>query len=122
MRRIAHSRLQSVLTMCCIAAFLFSYVNSTMFWHGHTVSGNWLLHSHLASKEHRSAPASNPHTDAQLILIQALNESSCTEDAVASYDLEPLRPLVAVQATEPQSSPSLCAASRIALRGPPALV
>lgn len=108
--------------MFCIAAFLFSYVNSTFFWHGHTVSGSRLFHSHLSSKEHRSAPATNPHTDAQLVLIQMLNASSCTEEAVAAYDLEPLRPLVAVQPVASQSSGSLGAALHLVLRGPPALV
>ncbi|MBQ2599008.1 MAG: hypothetical protein II580_04990 [Bacteroidales bacterium] len=114
--------LRSGMTVLCIAIFLFSYVNATMFWHGHDVSGNWIIHSHISTKAHRSAPESNTHTATQLLLIQSAGAIACTEDAVVSYEMEPVRPVAGIlfQHQPTLSSPSSLAAA--SLRGPPALV
>ena len=110
------------LTMLCIAVFLFSYVNATMFWHGHNVSGYWFFHSHIASAFHRSAPTENSHTSAELLLIQALNQASYTEEAVFSCDLEPFRVIIETILTEPGPSSGVLFSDHVSLRGPPALV
>ena len=69
------SRLRSAMATLCIAIFLFSYVNATMFWHGHSGSGYWVFHSHIASAAHRTAPSENPHNSAELQLIQISNQA-----------------------------------------------
>ena len=110
------------LTMLCIAMFLFNYANASLFWHGHTVCGRWIFHSHFASKAHRTLPEGNSHTDFQLILIQTLNASSCTEEAIPAYEMEPFRQLVAIQGMVTEWAWSPGTALHSVLRGPPALV
>ena len=107
------------MTVLCIAIFLFSYVNATMFWHGHSGA---VYHSHLSSAAHRSAPASNPHTTAELLLIQAASQASCTDDVIPASALEPQRVLVETVLTEPVSSSVFLSPGTSVLRGPPALV
>ena len=48
--------------MVCIAMFLFSYVNSSMFWHGHNVRGSCFYHSHISGLTHRTANTDGGHT------------------------------------------------------------
>lgn len=115
-------RIKNGMTLLCIAIFLFSYVNSTMFWHGHTVAGNWIVHSHIASKEHRSNQDGTTHTAAQLLLVQTVNQTSFTEDAIVSYEMEPFRKAVEASVPEPICPISLIDAPHATLRGPPSLV
>ena len=114
--------MRSGMTMLCIAVFLFSYVNATMFWHGHSGAGYWVFHSHIASATHRTSPAENPHNTAELLLIQTMNQTSFTEDEILSCDLEPLRVIVETVQTEPISCAGILPYDRVVLRGPPALV
>ena len=123
MERSAHSwHIRNGMTMFCIAVFLFSYVNSSMFWHGHNVSGSWIVHSHISGKAHRSAPAENSHTTAEYQLIESLNQTSVTEDVIASYDLAPSCRLVFTVLVLPELAALAPEAAHISLRGPPALV
>ena len=108
--------------MLCIAIFLFSYVNATMFWHGHSGSGYWIFHSHIANTAHRTTPAENPHNTAELLLIQAMNQASLTEDVIPVCGLEPLRILEETLSTEPASLVVFRSPGTLVLRGPPALV
>ncbi len=110
------------MTMLCIAIFLFSYVNATMFWHGHSGSGYWVFHSHIASAAHRTAPSENPHNSAELQLIQISNQASYTEEVIACCDLEPVRMLMETVQTEPTVFAGIQSSVHIVLRGPPALV
>ena len=114
--------LRSCMTMLCIAMFLFSYVNATMFWHGHDVSGNWIYHSHVSTKAHRSAPEDNTHTATQLLLIQSADEVSCTENAIAFFETDPMRPLAGILFQLPQALSGSSSYAAASLRGPPALV
>ena len=110
------------LTMLCIAVFLFSYVNATMFWHGHSGAGYWVFHSHIANAAHRTAPAENPHNATELLQIQAVNQVSFTEDVILSCDLELVCGRVETVQTEPVSCVGILTYDHIVLRGPPALV
>lgn len=114
--------LRSAMTMLCIAVFLFSYVNATMFWHGHSRAGYWVFHSHIASASHRAAPSENPHNAAELLLIEAANQISCTDEVMPACDLEPLRTVLGTVQTQPESGTGICLHDLSLLRGPPALV
>ena len=114
--------MRSGMTMLCIAVFLFSYVNATMFWHGHSGAGYWVFHSHIASAAHRTSSTENPHNTAELLLIQTMNQTSFTEDVILSCDLEPLRVIVETVQTEPISCAGILPYDHVVLRGPPALV
>lgn len=116
------SSLRSVMSSLCIALFLFSCVNATMFWHGHSTAGYWVFHSHIADSAHRSAPLEDSHNTAELLLIQAVNQASFTEDVIPACDLEPLREIVEIVATQPTSFSAFLSSETPALRGPPALV
>ena len=108
--------------MLCIAVFLFSYVNATMFWHGHSGSGYWIFHSHIANAAHRTTPAENPHNATELLQIQAVNQASFTEDVILDCGLEPLCMLEETVSTEPVSFVVFLSPGTLVLRGPPALV
>lgn len=108
--------------MLCIGMFLFSYVNASMFWHGHHAQGNWFFHSHIADKAHRTAHTDGGHTAAQFLLLETLNQVSYTEAAVPAFDLEPLLAPAAVILTLPAAYESRVPAFHFSLRGPPALV
>ena len=110
------------MTMLCIAMFLFSYVNSSMFWHGHSSRGYWSFHSHIADKAHRTGHGDGGHSANQFLLIEALNNVSFTEAAVPSFDLEPFRTFSACIFTQQKTLPSNCVVSLVTLRGPPELV
>lgn len=109
--------------MLCIAMFLFSYVNSTMFWHGHNVQGVWFYHSHISGKAHRTGQTDGGHTTAQLILIQTVNEVSVTESVVPVFEMEPVLP---AETRTIVTLPAACEGGSVAFlfsrRGPPALV
>ena len=109
-------------TLLCIAMFLFSYVNSTLFWHGHNVQGIRFYHSHVSGPSHRTGNTDGGHTAAQLILIQTVNQASFTEDAVQSIDLRPFRPAEGVVTTPAFSQESVSSVPCLSLRGPPVLV
>ncbi len=113
---------RSGMTVLCMAIFLFSYVNATMFWHGHSGSGYWVFHSHIAGSSHRSAPAEAAHNAAELLLIQAVDQSSFTEEVIPVCDVAPQDMLVETVQTEPASCSGTPSYGRIVLRGPPALV
>ncbi len=116
------SSLRSVMSSLCIALFLFSYVNATMFWHGHSSPGCWVFHSHIAGATHRSAPVENPHNAAELLLIQAVNQVSFTEDVIPSCDLIPIWVVLDTVQSEPVSFDEILSSGPTVLRGPPALV
>jgi len=106
----------------CIGIFLFSYVNATMFWHGHSSSGYWYFHSHISGAAHRSAPADTAHTTAELLLIQTLNLTSFTDDVIPACDLVPFRQLSETVLTTWISYSGIVEDGHVVLRGPPALV
>lgn len=108
--------------MLCIAVFLFGYVDSTMFWHGHNISGNWVFHSHISTKAHRSAPLERSHTEAEILLISAANAVSYTEEALAAFDFTPLRPFAGTLAAPAETDAASVKPPHADLRGPPALV
>ena len=108
--------------MLCIAVFLFSYVNATMFWHGHSGAGYWIFHSHIAATSHRTAPAENPHNAAELQLIATADQAAFTDDVMPVCETEPFRILTETVRTEPASRTGICLYELSRLRGPPALV
>ena len=110
------------LSMLCIAVFLFSYVNATMFWHGHVVYGHKIFHSHISSAAHRSAPEDNPHTQKGLQLIQIVDMFSCTDKVIPSYNLEPDFRIIETICTEPVQLTVIRSYDYISHRGPPELV
>lgn len=123
MARTGHiSWLRKEMTMLCIAIFLFSYVNSAMFWHGHNVQGFLFYHSHISDKAHRSGQTDGGHTAAQLLLIEASNQASYTDDAVQVFCIEPQCPMVALIMVLPAEYDSQATALHFSLRGPPVLV
>ena len=116
------SRLRGMMTMLCIGMFLFSYVNATMFWHGHNVQGVWFYHSHIADRAHRTGQTDGGHTTAQLILIETVHQAAYTEAAVPEIAIEPVRPAE----TRTIETPSVVQDGRtlvinFSLRGPPVL-
>ena len=113
---------KSGMTVLCMVIFLFSYVNATMFWHGHSGSGYWVFHSHISGSSHRSAPVEAAHTSAELLLIQAVDQSSFTEDVIPVCDLAPQGMMMETVQTEPASTSGISSFWHIVLRGPPALV
>lgn len=108
--------------MVCIVMFLFSYVNSSMFWHGHNVRGSWFFHSHISSLAHRTANTDGGHTAAEFVLLEMTNQASFTEMAVPDLVLEPLRTVEALIVTPPVAHESHGPALHSSLRGPPVLV
>lgn len=108
--------------MLCIAVFLFSYINSNFFWHGHKISGSWIFHSHIASASHRSSPEENTHTSTELLLIQAFNQASFTDEVMPYFSLEPISILLVTVQAEPVSWQCDLAYDHSFLRGPPAFV
>ena len=109
--------------MLCIAMFLFSYVNSTMFWHGHNVQGVWFYHSHISGRAHRTGQTDGGHTTAQLILTQTVNEASVTESVVPVFETVPVSMAeVRTIVTLPAACESGCVTFHFSRRGPPALV
>ncbi|MCR5709857.1 MAG: hypothetical protein K6G79_05190 [Bacteroidales bacterium] len=120
---IRHNKcFRSWMTMLSIVIFLFSYVNATMFWHGHNATGYWVFHSHIAGASHRSAPAESAHTSAELLLVQAVDQNSVTQDVLFSCDLRPQVALLETVWTEPASLSGTILYISALLRGPPALV
>ncbi len=113
---------KSGMTVLCMVIFLFSYVNSTMFWHGHSGSGYWIFHSHISGSSHRSAPVEAAHTSTELLLIQAVDQSSLTDDVFPVCDLTPQDMMMETVQTEPASTSGISSFWHIVLRGPPALV
>ncbi len=123
MSGIRHQQsIRSAMTMLCIAVFLFNYVNATMFWHGHSEAGYWVFHSHIASASHRAVPSENPHNAAELLLIEAADQASFTDEVMPACDLEPLRIILGTVQTQPESGTGICPHDLSLLRGPPALV
>lgn len=110
------------MTTFCIAIFLFCYVNATMFWHGHSVQGNWLFHSHLADWAHRTAHSDGDHTAAQFQLLVELSLFACTGSAVPSFGQDVFRQEEPVTPSRPDSFASECSVCAVSLRGPPELV
>lgn len=108
--------------MFCIAVFLFSYVNTTMFWHGHAGSGYWVFHSHIAGAAHRTAPVEKAHSTAEWLLIQSLDQVSVTDDVFPSIELAPFRVWMGTVWTGTVSPSGIQGAGSVALRGPPSLV
>ena len=106
----------------CVAIFLFSYVDATMFWHGHSASGSWVFHSHIAGPSHRNVPFEKAHTSAEMLLIQALNLASFTEDVIPACDTAPFRVTVETVLTVPESASFVLSDGPVILRGPPVLV
>ena len=105
-----------------IAIFLFSYANSTMFWHVHMVANHyWIFHSHIAGSTHRSAPIEKAHTSEELLLIQSLNQVSLTDDVISYCEIEPFCELVETIITVPEYTCNVHYYERIVLRGPPSL-
>ena len=113
---------RSGMTVLCMAIFLFSYVNATMFWHGHSGSGYWVFHSHIAGPSHRSAPVETAHTASEWLLIQLVDQSSFTDDVIPVCDVAPKDLRVETVLTELAFHAGIPAFSRVSLRGPPALV
>ena len=123
MDRIRHRGwIKNGLSMLCIAFFLFSYVNATMFWHGHVIYGHWIYHSHISSAAHRSAPDENPHTPAELQLIQVTDMVSCTDEVIPSFHLEPDFQIIETICAEPVQLTVIRSYDFISRRGPPELV
>lgn len=114
--------LRNGMTMLCIAVFLFSYVNATMFWHGHGSAGYRVFHSHIATAAHRAAASQIPHNAAELQLIEAANQASFTDDVMPVCELEPFRTVTGTVLTQPASVAGIRLYDLSLLRGPPALV
>lgn len=106
----------------CIAIFLFSYVNATMFWHGHSAAGYWYFHSHIAGETHRNAPVEKAHNSAELLLIQTLNQANFTEKVIPACDIVPFRTVREIIQTVPEQTSGFQPDGHIVLRGPPELV
>ena len=110
------------MTTLCIAMFLFSYVNASMFWHGHTTQGIWFFHSHIADKAHRTDHTDGGHNAAQFLLVELANQVSYTESSVPVFDLEPVLAggtFFETRLVAPVNNGHTYSHS---LRGPPALV
>lgn len=116
------SRLRSAMTMLCIAIFLFSYVNATMFWHGHCVQGRWFYHSHICGAEHRSAQSDGGHTYGQFLQLAEASLLSFTDAAVPTLETTILRPVIVLLQAPPSQERPDPGIPVTALRGPPALV
>ena len=58
------------MTVSFIVIFLFNYVNSTMFWHGHVVGEYWIIHSHIYGNAHQTGRAPCGHTSAEAWPLQ----------------------------------------------------
>lgn len=116
------SRLRSAMATLSIAIFLFSYVNATMFWHGHGSAGYRVFHSHIATAAHRAAASQIPHNAAELQLIEAANQASFTDDVMPVCELEPFRTVTGTVLTQPASVAGIRLYDLSLLRGPPALV
>lgn len=111
------------MTMICIAMFLFSYVNSSMFWHAHHVQGIWFYHSHISDHAHRTDHTDGGHTTAQLIVLETVNQATYTETALPDFDLEPYHPAeVRMIVTPPAAHEIRSLAFQFSRRGPPVLV
>ena len=108
--------------MVCIVMFLFSYVNNSMFWHGHSAQGFWSFHSHLADKAHRTSHTDGSHTAGAFVLLAAANQASCTDAAVPAFDLDPLRKPESRMEALPVAQEQRGVVFRFTLRGPPVLV
>ena len=116
------SRLRSVMAVLCIAMFLFSYVNSSMFWHYHYVKNNFFFHSHMCGSNHRTSHTDGGHTATQLILLETVSYTTLTDAAVVHFDIEPFR-LEEVRTVTPSDAfESICLAFYFSRRGPPVLV
>jgi len=113
---------RSGMSMLCIVVFLFSYVNITMFWHGHSGSGYRIFHSHVAGAAHRAAPVEKAHTPEEWLLIQSLDLVSLTDDVLPVIELAPFRLRLETLRTEAESFSGFQGLGAVALRGPPALV
>ena len=110
------------MTTLCIAMFRFSYVNASMFWHGHTTQGIWFFHSHIADKAHRTDHTDGGHNAAQFLLVELANQVSYTESSVPVFDLEPVLAggtFFETRLVAPVNNGHTYSHS---LRGPPALV
>jgi len=122
MKGLRHSKwAKNGILMFCIAVFLFSYANATMFWHGHYIHGHLVLHSHISSAEHRSTPEDNPHDLAGLQLIQTVDSSPCTDEIIPSFDLEEVLTIVEPLLPEPEHLYAIRSYDYISRRGPPEL-
>lgn len=118
-----NSIFRSAMATLCIAIFLFSYANATMFWHGHMVTKYyWIYHSHIAGKAHRSAPIDKAHTSAELQLIQTVDQISISDDVISDCEVVPYRNVVEAVISIPEYTCDTHIYEHIVLRGPPSLV
>ena len=109
------------MTVSFIAIFLFNYVNSTMFWHGHLVGESLIVHSHIYGKTHQTGSAACGHTSAEILLLSIVNQTVPLEKAVPAIHFQPLRPLVALFLDTPALPLQTTDLPHASLRGPPML-
>lgn len=78
------------MTVFFIIVFLFSYVNSTMFFHSHSFGRNTVVHSHISTKAHRSDNGrAEKHSTAQVLHISEANHVSYTDASIQHFNLQP---------------------------------
>lgn len=116
------SVLRRIMTMLCIAIFLLSYINATMFMHCHNVHGTWVYHSHISDTAHRTSHSDGGHTAASLQLIADAGQLNLTDSVVPDFITDVFQSLTTILPSEPVFSCFDSQLSQISLRGPPSLV
>jgi hypothetical protein len=65
-----NNRIKNILAAVLLAIFTTYYVDIGFFFHGHTINGRVVFHSHFHTNHHS---ASGTHTEAELNLLSALS-------------------------------------------------
>ncbi len=95
------------------------YVNSTMFFHRHTVGGDAVYHSHFFSKLHTTSSEDGGHTIEVVKLIASLNNIAIEQQNFDSPLFDVVRPLECVAQVRECVKPALIPLCYFSLRGPP---
>ncbi len=112
------SRYKSVLVGIFLLILSAYYVNSTMFYHSHTVAGQNVYHSHFFGSSHTTSDDGG-HTSESLDLIAALSDISLQQQDFNSHIELPERTLESVALVRPTAQSTFFLERCGGLRAPP---
>ncbi|MFI3317048.1 MAG: hypothetical protein SNF93_05725 [Rikenellaceae bacterium] len=111
-------RFKSALAGALLLILSAYYVNSSMFYHEHTVYGETIFHSHFHTSEH-TEPGDGGHTVDVIKLIAALSDFALEQQRFETPVDEPTMPLESITAVGDTNAAMFYVERCRSLRAPP---
>ncbi len=113
------SRFKNVLVGALLLILSAYYVNSSMCYHSHVISGNVVYHSHIHSTSHTTTSDDGGHSQEAMDLIATLSNFSIEQQAFNSHIEAPERTVESVALVRPTAQATFFLERCGGLRAPP---